>query len=80
MLTWGIVSAAVLRAVFIVSGVELIQLFQPVLALFAAILILSSVKLLVQKDDEDEDEDLSDNAIVKFCRKVRALFSADSVG
>jgi len=69
VLTWGIVSAAVLRAVFIVSGVELIQLFQPVLALFAAILILSSVKLLVQKDDEDEDEDLSDNAIVKFCRK-----------
>lgn len=47
MLVWGIASAAVLRAIFILSGVELIQMFQPLLAVFAAILIFSSYKLLV---------------------------------
>ena len=45
------------------------QKFEPVLALFALILLFSSYKLLTAKD-EDEDEDLSDNAIVNFCKKV----------
>lgn len=55
VLTWGIASAAVLRGVFIISGVELVQVFQPLLAVFAAILIFSSYKLLAAGDDDDED-------------------------
>ncbi|KAK9859357.1 hypothetical protein WJX84_000815 [Apatococcus fuscideae] len=67
-LTWGILTAAVLRAVIILLGVELIDNFQPVLLGFAAILIYSSVKILVSGDEDDED-DLSDNNIVAFCRR-----------
>ncbi len=70
VLTWGIASAAVLRAVFVLAGVELVEKFEPLLAVFAAILIFSSYKLLAGKEEEDEEEDLSDNAVVKFCRRV----------
>lgn len=69
MLFWGILTAAVLRLVMIVLGVELIQVFEPLLLIFAGILLFSSYKLLMGAD-EDEDDDLSDNTIVKLCRCV----------
>ena len=47
------------------------QRFEPVLFLFAAILLFSSFKLLTAGDDEEE-EDLSENAIVKFCKQVHS--------
>ena len=68
VLTYGIWTAVVLRAILVLVGVQLIELFEPVLALFAAILLFSSYKLLSAKDDDEEEEDLSDNAIVKFCK------------
>ncbi len=67
VLFWGILTAAVLRLVMIVLGVELIQVFEPLLLIFAGILLFSSYKLLKGADD-DEDDDLSDNTIVKLCR------------
>lgn len=67
VLTYGIASAAVLRLVMILLGSELIESWQPVLLVFAGILLLSSYKLLSGKDEE-EDEDLDNNAIVKLCR------------
>ena len=67
VLTYGILTAAVLRAVIILLGVELIETFKPVLLGFAGILIYSSVKILVSGDDDNED-DLSENNIVKICR------------
>ena len=69
VLTYGILTAAVLRAIIVLLGVELIDTFQPVLLGFAAILIYSSAKILLA-GDEDEDDDLSDNNIVKLCRQV----------
>ncbi len=69
VLTWGIATAAVLRAIFIVAGVEMIELFQPLLIVFAAILIYSAYKIIAVGDEDDDDEDLSDNAVVKFCRR-----------
>ncbi len=69
VLQYGILTAAVLRAVMILLGVELISDFEPVLAIFAGILIYSSYKLLAPGKEEEDEEDLSDNAIVKFCRR-----------
>ncbi|KAK9804777.1 hypothetical protein WJX72_004869 [[Myrmecia] bisecta] len=69
VLTFGILSAAVLRLIMIVLGVELIDRFQPVLLLFAGILLASSYKLLASGGGEEEEEDLNDNAIVKLCRR-----------
>ena len=55
MLTWGIGTAAVLRGVLILLGVELVKEFEPLLLVFSAILLFSSYQLLsVGDDDEDE--------------------------
>lgn len=51
----------------ILVGAELIENFQPVLLVFAGILIYSAFKLLAA-GVEEEDEDLTDNFIVKTCR------------
>lgn len=67
----GVWSAAVLRLVMILAGVQLVENFKPVLLVFAAILLYSSFGLLFGEDD-DSDEDLSDNFIVKTINKVCA--------
>jgi predicted tellurium resistance membrane protein TerC len=67
VLTYGLASAAVLRAVMILGGAALIENFEPVLLGFAGVLLFSSFKLLSADEDED-DEDLTDNFIVKLCR------------
>jgi TerC family integral membrane protein len=69
VLTYGIATAAVLRLVMILLGVELIQKFEPLLVVFALILLWSAYGLLT-KGDDDEDDDLSDNIVVKICRRV----------
>jgi TerC family integral membrane protein len=69
VLTYGIATAAVLRLIMILLGVELIQKFEPLLVVFALILLWSAYGLLT-KGDEDEDDDLSDNAVVRFCRSL----------
>lgn len=69
VLTYGIGTAAILRLVMILLGSELIESWKPVLLLFAGILLFSSYKLLVAGDaGDDNDEDLTDNGIVKLCR------------
>lgn len=69
VLTYGIATAAVLRLVMIVLGVDIVERFEPVLLLFAGILLYSSWKMLAGADDDGE-EDLEDNNIVKFCRSL----------
>ena len=69
VLKYGISTAAVLRLVMILLGSELIESWKPVLLLFAGILLFSSYKLLSSGESDDaDDEDLSDNGIVKLCR------------
>lgn len=70
VLTYGIATAAVLRLVLIVLGADIVESWKPVLLIFAAILLFSSFKLLLVNGDEDEDEDLSNNAIVRFSRSL----------
>eukprot|EP01025_Chloroclados_australasicus_P021939 TRINITY_DN22856_c0_g1_i2.p1 TRINITY_DN22856_c0_g1~~TRINITY_DN22856_c0_g1_i2.p1 ORF type:complete len:427 (+),score=59.58 TRINITY_DN22856_c0_g1_i2:180-1283(+) len=67
-LTVGIASAAVLRLVMIVLGVEIVESFKPALLVFALILIFSSYKLLQSRDEEEED--LSQNWMVNYLKKV----------
>lgn len=69
VLSWGIATAAVLRAVLIILGVELVREFQPLLLVFAGILLFSSFKLLTVNTDDDSS-DLSDNIIYKLCARV----------
>ncbi len=67
VLFWGIFGVIVLRAAMIGLGITVISHFQWVLLLFAAFLVFTGVKMLFM--DEDEEHDISDNAIVKFFEK-----------
>jgi predicted tellurium resistance membrane protein TerC len=46
VLSYGIITAAVLRLILIVIGADAVERWKPILLVFAAILILSSYKLL----------------------------------
>lgn len=65
VLTYGIVGAVVMRALFIALGETAMSLFHPILLGFAAILLFSSYKLL-SEGEGDEDEDLTDNKLIAF--------------
>ncbi len=52
VLFWGILGALVLRGIFIVVGAALLAAFHWVMYLFGAFLVLTGVKLLVQKEEE----------------------------
>lgn len=68
VLNYGIIGAVMMRAIMIGAGAVAIQQFHAVLLVFAAILIYSSASVLIGGDDGD-DEDLSENVIVKFSNK-----------
>jgi predicted tellurium resistance membrane protein TerC len=72
VLGWGIYSAAVLRLIMILAGVELVENFKPLLLVFAAVLVYSSFSILFGTEEEEE-EDLSENIIVQTVNKVRSI-------
>ena len=55
-LFWGILGALILRALFIVSGIALLNKFHWVIYLFGAFLIFTGIKLAFEKDKEVEPE------------------------
>lgn len=67
VLKWGLVVAVVLRAAFIFGGLAIVEQFKGVLLVFAGILLYSSYQLFFE--DEDEEEDLSQNAVVQLTKK-----------
>ena len=66
-LTWGIIGALVMRGGMILLGVKAIQRFQWVTLGFAGILIASSVKILMESDEEEEN---GDNMITNWTKKL----------
>ncbi|XP_059667746.1 thylakoid membrane protein TERC, chloroplastic [Cornus florida] len=66
VLSYGIAGAIIFRLSLILLGTATLQRFEAVNLLLAAILLYSSFKLFT---GEEEDTDLSDNFIVKTCRK-----------
>jgi TerC family integral membrane protein len=68
VLNYGIISAFVLRGAMILVGAELTRRFKFVTLGFAGLLLFSGAKLFLE--DEDEDGDLEDDAIVKLSRKL----------
>jgi len=69
VLSYGITTAAVLRLVLIVLGADIVESWEPVMLVFAAILLFSSGKLLFV-DNDSEEEDLSNNSIIRFCKSL----------
>jgi tellurite resistance protein TerC len=56
VLFWGVVGALVLRATFILLGAALIQSFHAVTYVFGAFLVITGIKLLVQKGEQVHPE------------------------
>lgn len=52
VLFWGILGAVVMRAGFIVAGVQLLQKFDWVTYVFAVILLIAAVRLVIPEDHE----------------------------
>jgi len=68
-LTLGIAGAVVLRGIFIGGGLLLVEKFHAVVMLFGAFLVYSSYTLIAG-GEEDEDEDVGDNPVVKWASKT----------
>ena len=66
VLYWGVLSAIVMRAIFIVAGSALVSQFHWILYVFGVFLIYTAVKLARQKETEVHPER---NPFVRFCRR-----------
>ncbi|MBP2335725.1 tellurite resistance protein TerC [Saccharothrix coeruleofusca] len=76
VLTFGILLALVMRAIFIALGATLLSLFSFMFLLFGLLLIYTAVQLFRHRD---EDPDVEDNAVVKTARRVLPI-TEDYVG
>jgi TerC family integral membrane protein len=79
VLFWGILGAIVFRAIMVAAGAVALHTFRPLLLVCAAVLIWSTYQVFFMEED-DEDEDLSENGVVKFAQffvKVEAAYERD---
>src|SRR6478752_481647 len=67
VLTFGIVLALIMRAIFIALGATLLSLFSVVFLLFGLLLIFTAIQLFRHRD---EDPDIEDNVVVKGARRL----------
>jgi tellurite resistance protein TerC len=75
VLFWGIIGALVMRLIFIIAGVALIQRFHWIIYIFGAVLIYSGIKLVFN----DEDFDAEKSTTLKLVRRYVPL-TDDFVG
>lgn len=66
ILFWGILGALIMRAIFIAAGVTLIQQFHWVIYVFGAFLVLTGIKMALQKDKEIHPEK---NPVLRLFRR-----------
>ncbi len=66
VLFWGIIGAIVMRLIFIMAGVELLERFDWMFYIFGAFLILTAIRMAFQKDKEIKPER---NLILRIFRK-----------
>lgn len=67
VLFWGILSALVMRAIFIAVGATLLATFHWVMYIFGAILVITGIKLLIQRNAEVHPEQ---NPVYKFFARL----------
>jgi len=67
ILFWGIIGAMVLRLIFIVTGVALLNKFHWIIYIFGGFLILTSIKMAFEQDAKIEPDK---NPIIKLVKKM----------
>lgn len=66
VLFWGILGALILRGIFIFAGVALINRFRWVVIIFGGFLVITGIKMLIQRDVKIEPEK---NPVARFFKK-----------
>jgi len=64
----GIIAALVMRCLFVVAGIELIDKFHWIIYLFGAFLLASGLKLALKKDEGPMD--VGRNPVFRLCRRL----------
>lgn len=72
VLQWGILSALVLRAVFIFAGAALLSHFHWITYVFGGFLVLTGIKLLVQREEELHPEK---NPVLRLFRRFMPVIA-----
>ncbi|MEI7589908.1 MAG: TerC family protein [Deltaproteobacteria bacterium] len=67
VLSWGILGALLLRAVFIFAGVAIVTQFYWVIYIFGGFLIYTAIKMALEKDKEIHPES---NPVIRMVRKA----------
>ncbi len=70
VLLYGVIGAMVLRLIFILLGVAIVNKFSFLLSIFGVILLLSGFKIFLR---EDENIQFHDNYAVKILRKIMPI-------
>lgn len=68
VLFWGIMGALVLRGVMIIAGSALVSRFSWTLYIFGAFLVITGIRMAIQKDDVAYDPEK--DPILRFARRV----------
>jgi tellurite resistance protein TerC len=66
VLFWGIFGALVMRALFILAGITLLNMFHQVMYIFGIFLVITGLKLAFEKDKEVQPEK---NPVLKLLRR-----------
>lgn len=72
VLFWGIIGALIMRAAFIAAGISLIQSFHWIIYVFGLFLILTGIKMAMQKGKEIHPER---NPVIKLFRRLMPVTS-----
>jgi len=67
VLFWGILGALIMRAIFIFAGVALINRFHWIVIIFGGFLLISGIKMLLQKEDVAVEPEK--NGLVRLFRR-----------
>src|SRR5215470_7332486 len=67
VLFWGILGALVMRAIFIFAGIALLQRLHWIIYIFGALLILTGIKMAMEKDKEIHPDK---NPLLKLFRRL----------
>ena len=70
ILKWGIIGALVMRAIFIMTGIELIERFHWIIYVFGGILVVTGFKMAFGGDDHIEPEK---NFLVRLVRRFMPI-------
>jgi len=67
ILTYGIIGAIILRFIFVILGIAVINRFKWILYVFGLLLIISGIKIMINKED---DVSFENSKLIKLLKKI----------